>query len=77
MIDDERCRRSAGALIRGREMSGLTWLRVGGPADWLFQPADADDLQAFLAALDPGDPGLPDGRGLQPDRARRRHRAAW
>ena len=30
-----------------------TWLRVGGPADWLFQPADLDDLQAFLRDLPP------------------------
>jgi UDP-N-acetylmuramate dehydrogenase len=29
-------------------------LRVGGPADWLFQPADTDDLADFLRAL-PGD----------------------
>lgn len=34
-------------------MADLTWLRVGGPADWLFQPADAADLASFLAALDP------------------------
>lgn len=44
--------------VRGRltpqyPLDSLTWLRVGGPADWLFQPADADDLAMFLAALDP------------------------
>jgi UDP-N-acetylmuramate dehydrogenase len=27
-----------------------TWLRVGGPAQAMFQPADARDLRAFLAA---------------------------
>ncbi|MEM8572021.1 MAG: UDP-N-acetylmuramate dehydrogenase [Pseudomonadota bacterium] len=43
-----------GTLTRGKSMADLTWLRVGGPADWLFQPADAADLAAFLAAL-PGD----------------------
>jgi UDP-N-acetylmuramate dehydrogenase len=32
-------------------LNDLTWLRVGGPADWLFQPADLKDLQAFLAQL--------------------------
>ncbi|NNE78659.1 MAG: UDP-N-acetylmuramate dehydrogenase [Silicimonas sp.] len=42
--------------VRGRltpdyDLSGLTWLRVGGPADWLFLPKDADDLAGFLAAL--------------------------
>ena len=29
----------------------LTWFRVGGPAEVLFRPADAEDLAAFLAAL--------------------------
>ena len=40
-----------GTLTPDRPLDGLTWLRVGGPADWLFQPADADDLADFLAAL--------------------------
>lgn len=40
-----------GTLVPNRPMAELTWLRVGGPADWLFQPADAEDLAAFLAAL--------------------------
>lgn len=40
-----------GTLSRNRPLADLTWLRVGGPADWFFQPADADDLAAFLAAL--------------------------
>ena len=40
-----------GTLTAGRAMADLTWLRVGGPADWLFQPADAEDLAGFLAAL--------------------------
>jgi UDP-N-acetylmuramate dehydrogenase len=42
-----------GALTPDRPLADLTWLRVGGPADWLFQPADEGDLAAFLAALDP------------------------
>jgi len=41
-----------GKLTENRSLSDLTWLRVGGPADWLFQPADIDDLAGFLAALD-------------------------
>ena len=45
-----------GTLMPGRSMAELTWLRVGGPADWLFQPADEADLAEFLAALDPGVP---------------------
>ena len=52
-----------GSLIPDRNLDGLTWLRVGGPADWLFQPADQDDLAAFLAALDPAVPVFPMGVG--------------
>lgn len=40
-----------GRLTPARPLSELTWLRVGGPADVLFQPADIQDLQDFLAAL--------------------------
>lgn len=40
-----------GTLTPNRPLADLTWLRVGGPADWLFQPADEPDLAAFLAAL--------------------------
>ena len=29
-----------GTLTPNRPLADLTWLRVGGPADWLFQPAD-------------------------------------
>ena len=52
-----------GKLTANRDLSDLTWLRVGGPADWLFQPADADDLAAFLRALDPSVPVFPMGVG--------------
>ncbi len=41
-----------GTLTQNRPLDSLTWLRVGGPADVLFQPADADDLSDFLRALD-------------------------
>ena len=40
-----------GRLVPSYDLSGLTWLRVGGPADWLFLPKDIDDLSTFLAAL--------------------------
>ncbi len=40
-----------GKLVASKELSELTWLRVGGPADWLFMPADVEDLAQFLAAL--------------------------
>ena len=32
-------------------MSGLTWFRVGGAADVIYLPTDADDLSAFLKNL--------------------------
>jgi UDP-N-acetylmuramate dehydrogenase len=40
-----------GTLTPNRVLSDLTWLRVGGPADWLFQPADVADLSEFLRDL--------------------------
>lgn len=52
-----------GSLIPDRSLDGLTWLRVGGPADWLFQPADLDDLAGFLAVLDPAVPVFAMGVG--------------
>ncbi len=52
-----------GRLTRDRMLSDLTWLRVGGPADYLFQPADTEDLAAFLAALPPGVAVFPMGVG--------------
>ena len=52
-----------GRLTPQRPLNDLTWLRVGGPADWLFQPADLADLQDFLAALDPAVPVFPMGVG--------------
>lgn len=52
-----------GVLTPNRPLAELTWLRVGGPADWLFQPADEADLAAFLAALDPVVPVFPMGVG--------------
>jgi UDP-N-acetylmuramate dehydrogenase len=47
--------------IRGRVQAGaplapFTWFRVGGPAEWLVRPADADDLVALLAGTPAGMP---------------------
>lgn len=50
-----------GSLRRIVPLAPLTWLRVGGPAEAVFQPADTDDLAAFLAALPVGVPVLPMG----------------
>lgn len=45
-----------GVLTMDRSLSDLTWMRVGGPADVFFQPADVDDLGGFLTALAPDVP---------------------
>lgn len=42
-----------GRLLANQPLADLTWFRVGGPAQVLFTPADAEDLAALLAALDP------------------------
>lgn len=52
-----------GTLTPNRPLADLTWLRVGGPADWLFSPADEADLAEFLAALDPAVAVFPMGVG--------------
>lgn len=41
-----------GPLTPERALADLTWLRVGGPARALFQPADLDDLIEFLSSYD-------------------------
>jgi UDP-N-acetylmuramate dehydrogenase len=38
-----------GRLTAKAPLAGVTWFRVGGPAEVLFKPADEDDLAAFLA----------------------------
>ncbi|MBI5129593.1 MAG: UDP-N-acetylmuramate dehydrogenase [Rhodopseudomonas palustris] len=40
-----------GRLLGNEPMAPLTWFRVGGPAQVLFTPADADDLGYFLSLL--------------------------
>lgn len=40
-----------GRVSSGFDLSTVTWLRVGGPADWLFLPKDIDDLADVLAAI--------------------------
>ena len=52
-----------GRLTPGRPLADLTWLRVGGPAEWLLQPADEADLAAFLRELPPEVPVFPMGVG--------------
>ncbi len=41
-----------GKLLRDEPLGPFTWFRVGGNADVLFIPADADDLADFLKGID-------------------------
>ena len=52
-----------GRLLLDEPLAPFTWLRVGGPADVIFMPADADDLSTFLRGLDAAVPVLPLGVG--------------
>ena len=38
-----------GKLTDNQMLSDLTWLRVGGPAEYFFQPSDLEDLMYFLS----------------------------
>ena len=46
----ERLPEVRGRLTEHVPLAGITWLRVGGPAEVMFRPADSEDLAAFLAA---------------------------
>ena len=61
-----------GKLTANAPLAPLVWFKTGGPADWLFEPADVDDLARFPRALDPADAGDGARPRLEPDRARRR-----
>lgn len=51
-----------GKLTHGAPLAPLVWFKSGGAAEWLFEPADVDDLSDFLFALDPPVPVM--GLGL-------------
>ncbi len=51
----------AGTYTFDRPLADLSWLKVGGPAELLFQPADMIDLQNFLKNLPAGIPVMPIG----------------
>ncbi|HSY86845.1 MAG TPA: UDP-N-acetylmuramate dehydrogenase [Verrucomicrobiae bacterium] len=40
-----------GRLTAKAPLAGITWFRVGGPAEVMFRPADLEDLQHFLRHL--------------------------
>jgi UDP-N-acetylmuramate dehydrogenase len=54
--------RVRGALTPEAPLAPLVWFKSGGTAQWLFEPADVEDLCDFLAALDPEVPVM--GLGL-------------
>jgi len=55
-------------LVRGKlqhdaQLAPLVWFKSGGPAQWLFEPKDEDDLVDFLRDLDPAVPVMALGLG--------------
>jgi UDP-N-acetylmuramate dehydrogenase len=52
-----------GRLTAGAPLAPLVWFKSGGKADWLFEPADLDDLETFLRELDPEVPVMALGLG--------------
>ena len=55
-------RRSTFPRVRGtadrrrRRWRRFIWFKTGGPAEWLFEPKDVDDLRASSRELDPAVP---------------------
>lgn len=52
-----------GKLTAGAPLAPLVWFKSGGAAEWLFEPKDLADLQAFLHDLDSQVPVMPLGLG--------------
>jgi UDP-N-acetylmuramate dehydrogenase len=52
-----------GKLTPHAPLAKLVWFKSGGPADWLFEPADIDDLLHFLEGLEEGTPVMALGLG--------------
>jgi UDP-N-acetylmuramate dehydrogenase len=51
-----------GRLTANAPLAPLVWFKSGGNAEWLFEPADEEDLINFLCELDPHVPVM--GLGL-------------
>jgi UDP-N-acetylmuramate dehydrogenase len=52
-----------GKLTADAPLAPLVWFKSGGNAQWLFEPADIDDLADFLRDLDPQVPVMALGLG--------------
>ncbi len=55
--------RPRGRVTAHAPLAPLIWFKTGGAAETLFEPADAEDLAAFVAELPTGTPLLPLGLG--------------
>ena len=53
----------SGKLTANAPLAPLVWFKSGGVAEWLFEPRDIADLQAFLRELDPAVPIMALGLG--------------
>lgn len=53
----------AGKLTPNAPLAPLVWFKSGGAAEWLFEPKDCADLQAFLRDLPADVPVMPLGLG--------------
>jgi UDP-N-acetylmuramate dehydrogenase len=52
-----------GKLTPDAPLAPLVWFKSGGQAEWLFEPANQDDLARFLRDLDPQVPVMALGLG--------------
>ena len=52
-----------GKLIAQAPLAPLVWFKTGGAAQWLFEPADSEDLQQFLRDLPANVPVMALGLG--------------
>jgi UDP-N-acetylmuramate dehydrogenase len=52
-----------GKLTPNAPLAPLVWFKSGGAAEWLFEPADVEDLVDFLRELDPQIPVMALGLG--------------
>jgi UDP-N-acetylmuramate dehydrogenase len=52
-----------GKLTANAPLAPLVWFKSGGTAEWLFEPADEEDLVSFLGDLDPHVPVMALGLG--------------
>ena len=63
MSDVAEMQKVRGKLTKDAALAPLVWFKSGGNAQWLFEPADADDLAEFLRGLDPDVPVMALGLG--------------